>query len=106
MALRLLRFPLIVLAGIFGLYGVMIGLILIANHLLSLKSFGVPYLSPLVPGSPSGMKDLFLRGPFWWMNTRPKFLYPGDKTRISDKTVEDLKKPPNNALEPSKMENP
>ncbi len=104
LALRLLRFPLIVLAGIFGLYGVMIGLILIANHLLSLKSFGVPYLSPLVPGSPKGMKDLFLRGPFWWMSTRPEFLYPGDKTRISDKTVEDLKEPPNNVLEPAKME--
>ncbi|HTG67999.1 MAG TPA: spore germination protein, partial [Candidatus Udaeobacter sp.] len=32
LALRLLRFPLIIMAGIFGLYGVMIGLILIANH--------------------------------------------------------------------------
>ncbi|PRX69674.1 spore germination protein KA/spore germination protein [Cohnella sp. SGD-V74] len=105
LALRLLRFPLIVLAGIFGLYGVMIGLILIANHLLSLKSFGVPYLSPLVPGSPQGMKDLFLRGPFWWMSTRPDFLHPSDKTRISDRTVEELKKPPNNVLEPADIEN-
>ncbi|MFC4598528.1 spore germination protein [Cohnella hongkongensis] len=100
LALRLLRFPLIVLAGLFGLYGVMIGLILIANHLLSLKSFGVPYMSPLVPGSPKGMRDLFVRGPFWWMTTRPDFLYPGDDRRISEKTVEDLKKPPNNVLEP------
>ncbi len=45
LALRLLRFPLVVLAGMFGLYGVMVGLILIANHMLSLRSFGVPYLS-------------------------------------------------------------
>ncbi|WP_372631283.1 spore germination protein [Cohnella sp.] len=104
LALRLLRFPLIVLAGIFGLYGVMIGLILIANHLLSLKSFGVPYLSPLVPGSAKGMKDLFLRGPFWWMSTRPDFLYPSDKTRISERTVEELKEPPNNVMEPANME--
>ncbi|MFB9274947.1 spore germination protein [Cohnella cellulosilytica] len=101
LALRLLRFPLIVLAGIFGLYGVMIGLILIANHLLSLKSFGVPYLSPLVPGSRWGMKDLFLRGPLWWMKTRPHFLFTEDETRISDASIEAMKEPPNNVLEPA-----
>jgi hypothetical protein len=103
LALRLLRFPLIVLAGIFGLYGVMIGLILIANHLLSLKSFGVPYLSPLVPGNFEGMKDLVSRGPFWWMRSRPSFLFPLDKTRLSSKTVQEMKKPPNNVMDPVKF---
>ncbi|CAG7623879.1 Spore germination protein B1 [Paenibacillus solanacearum] len=103
LALRLLRFPLIVLAGIFGLYGVMIGLILIANHLLSLKSFGVPYMSPLVPGNFEGMKDLVVRGPLWWMNKRPTFLHPSDPTRISDKTLEQLKQPPVNVLDPLKF---
>jgi spore germination protein KA len=103
LALRLLRFPLIILAGIFGLYGVMIGLILIANHLLSLKSFGVPYLSPLVPGNFQGMKDLVVRAPFWWMKDRPAFLFPLDKTRFSSKTVEEMKKPPNDVLDPLKF---
>jgi hypothetical protein len=91
------------LAGIFGLYGVMIGLILILNHLLSLKSFGVPYLSPLVPGNFQGMKDLLVRGPLWWMNNRPSFLQPLDKTRLSDKTVEQLKQPPDNVMDPLKF---
>ncbi|MEK0317006.1 spore germination protein [Cohnella sp. 56] len=90
LALRLLRFPLIILAGIFGLYGVMIGLILIANHLLSLKSFGVPYLSPLVPVNAEGMKDLLIRGPLWWMKRRPSFLRPQEDTRISP----EMKEPP------------
>ncbi|WP_373229303.1 spore germination protein [Cohnella sp.] len=103
LALRLLRFPLIILAGIFGLYGVMIGLILIANHLLSLKSFGVPYLSPLVPGNFKGMKDLIIRGPLWWMKTRPAFLFPGDSTRLSKETAEEMKKPPINVLDPMKF---
>ncbi|CAG7638367.1 spore germination protein [Paenibacillus allorhizosphaerae] len=106
LALRLLRFPLIVLAGIFGLYGVMIGLILIANHLLSLKSFGVPYLSPLVPGNYEGMKDVVIRGPLWWMNKRPSFLHPLDKTRLSEQTMEQLKQPPNNVLDPLKFKDP
>lgn len=103
LALRLLRFPLIILAGIFGLYGVMIGLILIANHLISLKSFGVPYLSPLVPGNFQGMKDLLVRGPLWWMNKRPSFLYPLDTTRLGDKTVEQLKQPADNVMDPLKF---
>lgn len=103
LALRLLRFPLIILAGIFGLYGVMIGLILIANHLLSLKSFGIPYLSPLVPGNFLGMKDLLIRGPLWWMNKRPSFLHTPDKSRLSDETAERLKQPRENVMDPLKF---
>lgn len=103
LALRLLRFPLIILAGIFGLYGVMIGLILIANHMLSLRSFGVPYLSPLVPGNFEGMKDMLIRGPLWWMHKRPSFLFPQDKKRLSDATLEQLKQPPDNVLDPLKF---
>lgn len=83
LALRLLRFPLIVMAGMFGLYGIMIGLIVIANHLLSLKSFGVPYLSPLVPGNLNGMKDLLVRGPLGHLRERPDFLRPQDTVRFA-----------------------
>lgn len=90
LALRLLRFPLIVIAGIFGLYGVMIGLILIANHLLSLRSFGVPYLSPLVPVNAEGMKDVLIRGPLWWMKRRPAFLKPKNAARVGP----DMTEPP------------
>jgi spore germination protein KA len=86
LALRLLRFPLIIMAGVFGLYGVMIGLILIANHLLSLKSFGVPYLSPLIPGDFQGYKDLIIRGPLSWMTYRPSFLRPVDRVKLGSPT--------------------
>lgn len=93
LALRLLRFPLIVMAGIFGLYGIVVGLILIVNHLLSLKSFGVPYLSPLVPGSFQGMKDLFTRGPLWLLKSRPVFIQPQDQRRLGQTVKEKLKSP-------------
>ncbi|WP_308638112.1 spore germination protein [Paenibacillus silvisoli] len=99
LALRLLRFPLIIIAGIFGLYGVVIGLILIANHLLSLRSFGVPYLSPLIPGSFKGMRDLLIRSPLRWMGERPASLQPQDKKRVTnDMNPEDQ---PKNVLDPS-----
>lgn len=101
LALRLLRFPLIILAGIFGLYGIMIGLILIVNHMLSLKSFGVPYISPLVPGNREGIKDLFIRSPLWTMKTRPDAFYPQNKTLLNQDAAAAVKTMPSNVLDPA-----
>nr|WP_148505295.1 spore germination protein [Paenibacillus beijingensis] len=101
LALRLLRFPLIIMAGMFGLYGIMVGLILITNHLLSLKSFGVPYLSPLVPVDAQGLKDLLIRGPLWSLQKRPSFLHPQEKTKLNSSTVDELQNPQHNVLEPT-----
>lgn len=81
-ALRMLRFPLIILAGMFGLYGVMIGTILIANHLLFLESFGVPYLSPFIPVKWRDLKDTLVRAPLWWMRRRPSYLHTKDNTAM------------------------
>lgn len=88
-ALRMLRFPLIILAGMFGLYGVMIGTILIINHLLFLESFGVPYMSPYIPGKWRDMKDTLIRAPLWWMRRRPSFLHLKDNTRLPGNLPED-----------------
>ncbi len=99
-ALRMLRFPLILLAGAFGLYGVVIGLIIIGNHALSLKSFGVPYLSPAVPGNWQGMKDLLIRAPLWLQRDRPSILHSPNTKRVGDSTVEAIKQAPSNTLDP------
>lgn len=85
-ALRMLRFPLILLAGMFGLYGVMIGTILIINHLLFLESFAVPYMSPYIPGKWRDWKDSLVRVPLWWMRSRPSFLHTRDHTRLPAST--------------------
>nr|WP_233523105.1 spore germination protein [Peribacillus saganii] len=87
-ALRMLRFPILMLAGLFGLYGVVIGAILILNHMLSLQSFGVPYMSPVSPPDKEGMKDVVVRGPLWKMKNRPGFLQAQDKNRVGAKTQE------------------
>jgi len=47
--LRIWKYPITILAGIAGLFGWMLGLLLFLTHLASLKSAGVPYLSPLAP---------------------------------------------------------
>lgn len=83
-ALRMLRFPILIMGGIFGLYGVMIGIIFIFNHMLSLKSFGVPYMSPVSPGDSQGLKDVIIRSPIWWMPKRPEFLKPANRNRLGE----------------------
>lgn len=85
-ALRMLRFPIMILAGIFGLYGVVIGIIFIFNHMLSLRSFGVPYMSPVSPENYQGMKDVIFRAPLWLMPKRPSFLHGANRSRLG-KTI-------------------
>lgn len=70
-ALRMLRFPIILLAGSLGLMGVMLGIIFILIHLCTLRSFGVPYLSPMAPMKFRDMKDVLIRAPRWMLKTRP-----------------------------------
>ncbi|ANE49058.1 spore gernimation protein GerA [Paenibacillus swuensis] len=65
LAFRLLRFPLILFAGMFGLYGIAVGLLIILVHLSGLSSFGVPYLFPTAPYSFRVLKDTFFRAPLW-----------------------------------------
>jgi hypothetical protein len=64
MTLRFFRYPLILLAAVFGLYGVTWGLLLATVYLCSLDSFGVPYLAPLAPLRPRGLQDMLWRRPF------------------------------------------
>lgn len=69
--IRMLRFPMMVLAGLFGLFGISIGSIMIVTHLCKLRSFGVPYFSPLGPLNWKELKDVFIRAPWWAMDRRP-----------------------------------
>jgi len=73
LAFRLLRFPIMLLAGMFGLFGVACGMILIYFHLIELRSFGLPYLEPLTPRNAGDLKDVFVRAPWWAMRSLPSF---------------------------------
>lgn len=67
-AIRLIRFPIIFLAGTLGLLGIMLGVIVIVIHLSGLRSFGTPYLSPLAPTVKRDLKDVLMRAPIWKTN--------------------------------------
>ncbi|MNI59064.1 Spore germination protein B1 [compost metagenome] len=81
-AYRMLRFPMLILAGVLGLYGVICGLFIMIIHLLGLDSFGVPYMSPVAPQALRGLKDVFVRAPRWSMNVRPAYLSGANRRRI------------------------
>lgn len=70
-SIRLLRFPIMLLAATLGLLGIVMGVIAIAIHLCTLRSFGVPYLTPLAPLKGHELKDALWRSPLWMMDTRP-----------------------------------
>ncbi|WP_077210848.1 spore germination protein [Bacillus dakarensis] len=72
---RLLRFILILCAAVYGLYGVLLFLIVMVIHLVSLRSFGVPYLAPIAPFKLEDQGDVFVRLPLWTNRTRPTYLY-------------------------------
>jgi spore germination protein KA len=72
-SIRMLRFPLIFVAGSFGLYGIGAGILAMLIHLVNLRSFGVPYFTPVAPFSWSDLKDVFVRVPWWKMRNRPQF---------------------------------
>ncbi|MFX3635004.1 MAG: spore germination protein [Candidatus Pristimantibacillus sp.] len=72
-ALRLIRFPIMLCAGFLGLYGIVLAGLFVLVHLLSLRSFGVPYLSPIAPVKTAEFKDSLIRVPRWAMNTRPHY---------------------------------
>jgi len=83
---RVLRFFLMVAASILGLYGVMLGLIIILTHLASLKSFGIPYLSPFATLGSSGrdLKETFIRVPLHKMKKRPAYTMEIDEDRLAN----------------------
>ena len=68
----ILRYIYLALAGIAGGFGVIMGLLATLLHLASLRSFGTPYLWPVVPLDLSGLKDVFIRMPLWTMSKRPE----------------------------------
>ncbi|MED0669616.1 spore germination protein [Aneurinibacillus aneurinilyticus] len=73
---RLLRFPMMLMAFTFGMVGIIIGMMVIVIHLLTLESLGNPYGSPISPLRISDMKDTFIRLPVWLMKKRPVSVGP------------------------------
>lgn len=65
------RIVLLLVASLFGLYGLILGLAILLIHILKLESFGVAQLTQDKPYTYQRIKDTFIRAPWWQMRTRP-----------------------------------
>ncbi|MCL6517650.1 MAG: spore germination protein [Alicyclobacillus sp.] len=81
-AIRLLRFPLLFLAGTLGFFGITVGLIAILIHLSMLRSFGVPYFEPLAPLNGWHLRDVLIRAPRWALWKRPQTATDRNRKRL------------------------
>ncbi|WP_020614986.1 spore germination protein [Paenibacillus daejeonensis] len=60
-SIRMLRFVIMALAASFGLYGMIIAMIMLALHLCQLQSLGVPYMTSFAPFNGWYQKDTLVR---------------------------------------------
>ncbi|QUW23138.1 spore germination protein [Sporosarcina sp. Marseille-Q4063] len=80
---RVLRFPLMILAGFYGIIGVMFGICLLIIHLLRIKSIGRPYLTPIYPLKIKDFNKVFFRTPPARNSKRATMYRPKDRARDS-----------------------
>ncbi|MFB5195653.1 spore germination protein [Neobacillus sp. KR4-4] len=81
-AARSLRFLLLIVASYAGLYGVLAASLIIGMHLCSIRSFGVPYLSPIAPFNLKEQKDVLFRFALPNLINRPTPANKKNKVRI------------------------
>ncbi len=80
LSIRLIRFPMIIITNILGIFGIAIVWFFIITHLFSMNNYGVEYMT-FYKGD---MKDIFIRSPLWKMNKRPEIIPSKDKIKQTD----------------------
>ncbi len=81
LANRLIRLFLLIMVGLFALPGFIAGLALTLALLVFTRSFGVPYMWPLLPFNGKALKSVLVRRPVPTSNIRPSILKPRDPSR-------------------------
>ncbi|MEG6522229.1 spore germination protein [Desulfotomaculum sp. 1211_IL3151] len=91
--LRFMRFIFIFLAATLGFFGISTGLFIVFCLLLSMNSFGVPFLAPVAPKTVRSA-DILIRYPVWSQEQRPDYLQTKDRQRQVNKSRRWLTKSP------------
>jgi spore germination protein KA len=77
LSVRVIRFAFIFAGAVLGFYGLSLMTILLMTLACSMKSFGVPYFSPVAPKTKEN-KDVVFRRPLWSQNSNPDTLNTPD----------------------------
>lgn len=70
----IIRILFIIATSVLGIYGFIIGFISLIIHLMSIRSFGVPYTLGLTSMKNHNGQDIWIRAPWWTMTLRPKII--------------------------------
>lgn len=81
-ATRILTYPFIIMASIFGLIGLELSFLLVLTHLARINTMGIPYFYSVTTSST--IKDTIFRGPIRSLKKRPKESMAQDNTRLKD----------------------
>ncbi|HEK9098825.1 spore germination protein [Bacillus pfraonensis] len=74
--IRLLRFPFIFAASLWGGFGIILSIVFLLTHLMRLKSLGTPYMVPMYPFRKSDYADNFIRSSYKNTTNRLRYLKP------------------------------
>ena len=84
---RIMKYLVILFSSVLGLFGFWLSILLILIHLVSLKSFGIPFIKG------SDLKDTLFRVPLFKMKKRPIFANENQKVRMKiDKEFSERRK--------------
>lgn len=86
--LALTRLLLLAWSSFLGLYGFIFGMIGLLIHLISMRSFGIPYLLGTGTLEWEDIRDTAIRAPWWLMYYRPKLIGDRDPVRQKPKREE------------------
>lgn len=73
-AIILMRTLLLFASSFLGIYGFILAFLAIILHLMSLRSFGIPYMLNTTRVNNQNSQDTWIRTPWWLMTLRPKLI--------------------------------
>ncbi len=79
-SVRILRILFIIFSGFLGFFGIAFGIFLLVLHLVTINSFGIPFMTPIAPYEPKN-KDRIIRPRGYDQPYRPVYLRPLDWIR-------------------------
>ena len=82
--ISLLRFFFVLMGGILGLYGIVIGSIVLVVYMCGLDSYGAPLLSPYAPYNKNDVKDGIIKAEVRGQKTRPTSFPNINSTRCKE----------------------
>ena len=79
------RTSLLIGASFLGIYGLFMVLIVLYMNLMSIRSFGVPYMMNVTRAKNHDGQDAWIRAPWWTMTLRPKIMAAKNLVRQSSR---------------------